>query len=237
MNSAVFSRFSDHARACYPEECCGLLVDINGKAQYFACKNTAADPLQDFRIAPEDYAKAEDYGAILGICHSHPDATTKPSDRDLAMCEASGLPWHITSWPEGDLRTIVPTGAIPPLVGRPFVHGAWDCYALVRDWYRLERSITLPNFEREDGWWEGEQDLYLDNYAKAGFAAVSGDLQVGDVILMRVAAKRVNHAAVYLGNGEINHHLYGQLSTKELYSDKWQKRTALVVRHNPMLTA
>lgn len=42
------------------------------------------------------------------------------------MCVASGLPCYILSWPEGDLRTITPAGNTP-LLGRPFVHGAWDC--------------------------------------------------------------------------------------------------------------
>nr|GFB62306.1 hypothetical protein [Tanacetum cinerariifolium] len=53
-----------------------------------------ADPNEEFRIAPEDFAAAEDLGAVIGIVHSHPDATSRPSPRDLAMCEATELPWH-----------------------------------------------------------------------------------------------------------------------------------------------
>lgn len=36
----------------------------------------------------------------------------------------------------------MPSEGIKPLKGRPFVHGIWDCYAIVRDWYRLERELT-----------------------------------------------------------------------------------------------
>ena len=28
-----------HATECYPEECCGLVLDINGKHTYWKCKN------------------------------------------------------------------------------------------------------------------------------------------------------------------------------------------------------
>jgi len=59
---------------------------------------------------------------VIAIVHSHPDATTQPSELDKAQCDATLLPWHIVSWPEGDLCTIQPRGELP-LVGRPFVLG------------------------------------------------------------------------------------------------------------------
>lgn len=97
-----------------------------------------------------------------------------------------------------------------PIIGRPFVHGVWDCYGLIRDWYRQERGIELPNFERADGWWEQGENLYIDNYAAAGFVAHDAELQPGDVILMQYQASVVNHAGVYIGDGMMLHHLYGQ---------------------------
>lgn len=231
MKQSSLNLFRDHANGAYPHECCGLLVVTQKGEQYLPCDNVATSKNEEFRIAPEAYAAAEDSGTIIGICHSHPDATSQPSNHDLAMCEATALPWHIISWPEGDLRTIVPTGEIPPLLGRPFVHGVWDCYALIKDWYQLERGITLPEFTREDGWWEGDQELYLDNYADAGFSPVpESDLKPGDVILMQIQSKRVNHAAVYLGDNHMLHHLYGRLSRRDPYGGYWQRNTRLIVR-------
>ena len=73
-----------------------------GLAQkYFPCRNIATEPNEEFRLDPEDYAAAEDLGEVIGIVHSNPDATSRPSPHDLAMCEATALPWHILSWPEG----------------------------------------------------------------------------------------------------------------------------------------
>jgi proteasome lid subunit RPN8/RPN11 len=236
MHKSIVISFSQHASECYPNEACGLIINIGNKAHYMPCNNVSTHKTDEFEISAKEYAAAEDQGDIIGIFHSHPDTTSKPSQRDIAMCEASLLPWHIMSWPEGDLRSIVPTGEAPPLVGRPFVHGVWDCYSCVRDWYKETKHIILPNFERRDGWWEGEEELYLDNFTKAGFAEVNDQLQVGDVFLMQIQSKRVNHAAVYVGDGKILHHLYGRLSRHDVYGGYWQRNTRMIVRHVASLT-
>jgi cell wall-associated NlpC family hydrolase len=46
-----------------------------------------------------------------------------------------------------------------------------------------------------------------------------------------------NHAAVYLGNGMMLHHLYGQLSRRERWDWPWQRRTTAIVRHRSRLQA
>ncbi len=40
-----------------------------------------------------------------------------------------------------------------------------------------------------------------------------------------LARSVANHAAIYCGNGELLHHLPEQLSKRERYSEKWQRRT------------
>ncbi|MGI2095449.1 C40 family peptidase [Shewanella glacialipiscicola] len=233
MHSSLLHAFTQHAAHCYPNECCGLIIKFGAKSKYMPCDNKATNKADEFVIDSQQYAAIEDQGQIIGICHSHPDASSKPSQRDVAMCEASGVPWHIISWPDGDLRTVVPAGEHPALIGRPFVHGVWDCYSCVRDWYREILQITLLDFDRQDGWWEGEQELYLDNFGKAGFAKTHDQsLQIGDVILMQIQSQRVNHAAVYVGEGKIIHHLYGRLSRHDIYGGYWQRNTRLVVRYN-----
>ncbi|WP_082243381.1 C40 family peptidase [Xenorhabdus bovienii] len=188
MRKHIIDTIIDHAKAEYPNECCGLVIQNSRKQQYIRCRNTAPLPTEQFSMHPVDYAEAEDVGTIVAIVHSHPDATTQPSQLDIAQCDLSQIPWVIVSWPESDIRTIMPTEGIKPLLGRPFVHGIWDCYAIVRDWYRLERDIDIPDFERSDGWWERGENLYMKNYADAGFTECSSELQMGDVIIMQVTA-------------------------------------------------
>ncbi|CAI0747199.1 MAG: C40 family peptidase [Serratia grimesii] len=232
MRKHIVSAIMAHAETEYPNECCGLVVQNGRRQRYVPCRNLAPEPTEQFSLAPEDYAEAEDSGDIVAIVHSHPDATTQPSQLDLAQCDLSQLPWIIASWPEGDIREVMPTEGIKPLLGRPFVHGFWDCYAIVRDWYQLEREITLPNYPREDGWWDRGENLYMKLYAEAGFTPASGEMQVGDVIIMQVRADEPNHAAVYLGDGVMVHHMYGHMSQRVPYGGYWLARTIVSLRYN-----
>lgn len=232
MRKQIISAVLAHAAAEYPRECCGLVVQNGRRQRYVPCRNLAPEPTEQFSLAPEDYAAAEDAGTIIAIVHSHPDATTQPSQLDIAQCDLSQLPWIIASWPEGDIREVMPTQGIKPLLGRPFVHGFWDCYAIIRDWYQLERGITLPNFKRTDGWWDRGENLYMKLYAEAGFVPASGEVQIGDVIVMQVKAEEPNHAAVYLGDGVMVHHMYGQLSNRVPYGGYWAERTITILRYN-----
>jgi len=127
---------------------------------------------------------------------------------------------------------IEPSGYQAPLIGRSFVYGVLDCYTLVLDYYQRELGITLPYYVRDDayGWWERGQNLYAERFAEAGFMAVNTP-QPGDVILMQVQSDVANHAAVYLGDGVILHHLVKQLSRRDQYGGYWQKHTAHILRH------
>ncbi|WP_144630268.1 C40 family peptidase [Bordetella genomosp. 13] len=259
MRKSILAAIRAHAVAEYPRECCGLIVSApdrlaHGGAteRYIACRNAASDGDQ-FRIAAEDYATADDAGQVLAVVHSHPDADPLPSDADRVACEASGLPWYIVEVrAEGgvvEARQVyswAPEGYQAPLLGRAFHHGILDCYTIIQDWYARERGIELPEFERADGWWETEQELYLDHFAEAGFRRLSDaePLQPGDVILMQVLSKRTNHAGVYLGPrplaerrdlhplaGGMLHHLYGRLSERVVYGGYWLECTRARLRY------
>ncbi|ALZ15579.1 TPA: C40 family peptidase [Pseudomonas aeruginosa] len=247
MLKHILSAVQKHAAAEYPRECCGLIIRSGRSQRYIPCENTAADAGEEFRIAPEAYAEAEDHGEIVAVVHSHPDATSRPSAADVAMCNASGLTWHILSWPEGDLRTIEPVDQVP-LLGRVFVHGVQDCWQVCADWYQREWGIEFPHFERADGWWERADgpSLYEQQFEAAGFVRVDRP-QRGDMIVMAVGrTAHPNHAGIYLGNdpslpGEeasvfgpgpfLLHHLYSKPSEIIIYGGPWHERACLVLRH------
>ena len=48
---------------------------------------------------------------------------------------------------------------------------------------------------------------------------------------MQVASPVPNHAAVYLGDGLILHHLQGRLSSRDVYGGYWQKITTHILRY------
>ncbi len=53
------------------------------------------------------------------------------------------------------------------------------------------------------------------------------EAQPGDVLLCCFGSSVPNHAAIYCGDGELLHHIPEQLSKRERYTDKWQRRTPL----------
>lgn len=237
MDTAIRAAILAHAKATYPRECCGLLVvPPGGKALYRPCRNAAEAKSTDHFILPaEDYAAAEDAGEIVGVVHSHPDARPTPSMADRVACEATGLPWYIVSVPGEEWAQIIPEGYQAPLLGRPWAHGVLDCYSIVRDWYARELKIDLPigpaDKPREDGWWYKGENLYLDNFERAGFVRVFDGPKHGDVLLMQVLANVPNHAAIYLEGGLILHHLHNRLSSREVFGGYYRKHCTHILRH------
>lgn len=232
-----------HAAQAYPEEACGVIVRGSGtRDRYEPVRNefTGTSQAGDrFRISAEDWARAEDSGEIIAIVHSHPDACANPTMADRVMCERTGVPWVIVGYPSEAVTVTAPAGFQAPLIGREFHHGVLDCYTLIRDYYSGELGIELPDFEREDAWWEHADhgDLYRAGYAEAGFVLVNDMPRQHDVLLMQVAARCDNHAAVFLGDGTVLHHLYGRLSGREVWGGYWERHTTAVLRHTSLLDA
>lgn len=243
MNPKTEQAIREHVESEYPKEACGLIVVVRGKERYLPCANVADDPTKDFVMHHEDQARAEDIGDVIAVVHSHPEGTAQMSQADRVQCSNGDRPWIIVSARKddtgkvesGEMRQYEPEHYVAPLVGREFVHGVLDCYALVRDYYAQELCIVLPEFERHDNWWNKGQDLYMDHFAEAGCVPIKGDIKVGDIIIMQVRAPKANHAGVYIGDGLMLHHMYNRLSTREVYGGYYQEITRLIVRHKDML--
>ncbi|WP_428984518.1 C40 family peptidase [Ralstonia thomasii] len=239
MDDAIRRRVEAHALEVYPRECCGVIAD----GVYIPCRNVAADPTRDFELSPEDYAGAEDTGPITHIVHSHPGGSAQPSQADLTACEGSGLPWAIVSLGAQLDGTIGieewyefgPSGYSAPLIGCEFSHGTNDCYGLVRRYFWQTHGVSLPDFYRSADWWDdGHSDLYREGFPQAGFSALPAGTQPqpGDVLLMQIRSRNnvPNHAAVYLGDGWILHHCYGQLSRRDMLA-RYQPYVTHTLRH------
>lgn len=247
-----------HARECYPDECCGFVVKKNRKVTAVPCANMAEpDRVNYFRTDPKVHEEIEDDGGeVIAIYHSHPNGPLELTEGDIADCEAQRLPYVMMSWPADEERqneapcarervvwvTQFPTGKVFPYEGRPFVHGSLDCYTLIRDWYRQEFAIDLPNYARPDNWWVKGQNLYVDNVESSGFVRVRPEtVRYGDVMLFAVMNTPVpNHAAIYLGDGQILHHPPARLSCRAPFvcdQGYYGKHLWGVIRHQSKIDA
>ena len=232
LTDAICAEILEHAKQEDPRECCGLVAVVKGRRRYFPCRNIADTPDEHFVLSGEDYAQVEDQGEIIAIVHSHPVTNPAPSDADRVACEKSGVPWFIVNPKTEGWGHCKPDGFELPYVGREFVFGMVDCYSLVRDWYQREWHLSMADFDRRDRFWERGENLYVEGYKSQGFRQVPfEELQYGDAILMQLFSELPNHAAIYLGDQQILHHVQGRLSSRDVFGGYYVKSTAMVLRH------
>jgi len=222
-----------HASDEQPREACGLVVARGKKCRLIRARNLAAEPRSTFNLDPDAWLEVLDGEEVIGIYHSHPSGNPTPSLADLTGCEMSQLPWHIVGCGTGLFRYVEPSGFRAPYLGRPYVYGVHDCWALVRDWYVREWNLDIPDFPREPEFWLKGQNLFMDHLGEAGFVEVSeGDVEAGDAFLIQVSSPVPNHVAIYLGDGTILHHCRNRLSSRDPWGGYWEKHASHRVRHN-----
>lgn len=120
--------------------------------------------------------------------------------------------------------------------GIEFEEGWQDCYTLARMVYADVLGIQLRDYARPTYWYLlPDFDFFEKLFSREGFHTVStnpNDVRIGDALLMGMGRTEVaNHVAIYVGRGQILHHLTGQKSRLEAYTPRWRTRVMRVVRH------
>jgi proteasome lid subunit RPN8/RPN11 len=101
IEALPWQQMVEHARATYPNECCGaMLGSVNdGQKRVVAAmplENAAAGPQRErYELRPEDLLKADREARsrkmdLVGIYHSHPDCGAYFSETDLK----NSCPWY-----------------------------------------------------------------------------------------------------------------------------------------------
>jgi cell wall-associated NlpC family hydrolase len=122
------------------------------------------------------------------------------------------------------------------LVGRPFTGiGRDDCLKLMRDVYRDNFGIEISDYARPHDWSSDTLDLMRLCYRRERFEMITDwrptDLRPGDLLCMAIGSSNANHFAVYLGDDQIIHHLYGRMSSVEVFRDFYRNSICYVLRH------
>lgn len=216
----IIARIKAHAISQYPHECCGAITTDG----YLPMVNLHPEPNGYFDCADQAAPLQRD-GRLLALVHSHTNGLDGPSASDVDQQIAMNVPWGLLTtngetasepWFWGDMLDP------PELLGRKWRHGPsgtdgnGDCFALVRDWYRLNWGLHIIDGGRDHEWWEsGAESLYLDNFERAGFVvSPDGDRapRVGDAMLFQFAGPVPSHAGIYVGGGLFMHHYHNRLS-------------------------
>ncbi len=91
-----------HARATAPNECCGLLIGVDGTIHRSVAATNLAPGPTSYLIDPADHfaairtARAEGF-EVLGAYHSHPGGEAIPSRRDIAEAADASFIYLIMS--------------------------------------------------------------------------------------------------------------------------------------------
>lgn len=211
------------AQLVAPDELCGFVVLHKERLRFLVASNVAENPQESFEIGNADWRVAESRGEIVAIVHSHPNGEPFLSGADRQMQIQTGLPWILAVG--GRLKQF---RCCPHLRGRVFEYGKADCGALIRDAFML-MGVDLPDHKRGDIDDDAEHEYLRKHFERVGFVRVSDGLRGGDVILTSYGG-HANHAALYLGDGQILHHAYNQLSRREPFNQWWSERIDSVWR-------
>jgi proteasome lid subunit RPN8/RPN11 len=235
LGPKVFDAASEHAKEQYPKESCGFVA----YGKYIACENKAGKPDEDFTIDDKRLDRAITNGKLKAIIHSHPHGPIFPTAHDMRQQVAFDVPWIVlTLNADHGVTNVVGWGdglPMAPIIGRPFVHGVFDCYSVIRDTFALGKEkiaeqgigwpyppIKLAQYPRDDAWWQQGGNLYTDNFAKQGFIEITrSEARPGDAFLMKLGDRRanpngvLNHAGLLIEKGHILHHLPTRVSRRE----------------------
>jgi proteasome lid subunit RPN8/RPN11 len=201
----------------YPNELAAIIC--NDELQIF--DNCANDPQNYFWIREEDIADKWIDRSIQAVVHSHPNGLYCPSSLDMKRQIKTAVPWGLAVIENDEDGSIYCNDMfwfgdqlpIAPLVGRTFRHGVHDCYSIVRDHFRLLGPNYPDELPRDDLWWEDGKNIIEEHIDRLGGKEIDiDDISYGDIITISMGRRVLDHCGVYIGDGEMVHHVAGTIS-------------------------
>lgn len=205
----------DHAKRDFPNESCGAVID----GEYVPFENRSLTPSTTFLIEDPAWYEAYMWGDVECIVHSHNDCN-RASVYDQAQRQELDIASMIINLRGEELLDCIVFGeeVHAPFDGRPFFYGAFDCIALVADYYAEKFSIALPNPPHEWEFWARCEPVFEDVIDSDLFLPVKSveisNLQFGDILLYNIGGTKVlNHVGVVRSDGKTAyHHLFNNVS-------------------------
>ncbi len=210
-----------HALEAFPGEAFGAVFGSRDRPVYRPVAEVADNSRANFRVDEAALRRLEDaHGALLAAVHTRSSTAARKEDVDPLLFIPSAAEMRAQAALAAPFGVVVCDRSrridrfwfgdqCPPLPlpGRPFRHGVTDCYSLIRDYYRQERNVLLPDYPRDWNWWVEGLDLYRAGFEEAGFRIIDpADAADAHAVMFRMRSKVPNHAAVLLDDGWMLHH-------------------------------
>lgn len=240
-----------HALSEHPNECCGIVTNLNDEQAPIRCSNLSKNKINEFSL------EIKNRNNIAFYYHSHAEKENF-SLTDKLISEKTGIKSILYVVKNNNFLIYEPKGEIISFTGRPFVRGILDCSELVKDFFERTFNIYIPEIRHEvrfldineENNWENlkhyneSKDEFLKNfYLDNGFSEIDKNkciknnsfLLRGDLILVRTPKLFVPvHVAVYLENNKILHHPRDRYSLEEEYDLVYKRMTTNILRHKTL---
>jgi proteasome lid subunit RPN8/RPN11 len=240
MNAEIKAKVKEHALKDAPNEACGFIcVNYLGQVTVLPCENLAKNKKGRFSIHPKMNAEAEKLGHIAAFYHSHASefldpAADKFSIEDIDTSFESAIPALLYVHPHDTWHYSQPMTYKPAeLLGRPFVWGVWDCYTLVKDYYKIHKGVQLGHYFPPDNANLSSDFGYEGHISQENFREIPlEELQKDDVILLKIHSQFINHCLVYTGDNNFIHQPANKISSAGMLDDRYFKYISKVLRYN-----
>jgi cell wall-associated NlpC family hydrolase len=114
---------------------------------------------------------------------------------------------------------------------REFIAGTQDCLSFIADWLYQNKGIELPRCPHDEYWFVKGHDYMQELYEAWGFVPINTvEPEIGDLVMFKIRSPVINHLGIYIGNGQIAHHLTNRMPTIELMG-KWKGYIDRIARY------
>tara|TARA_Y100001938_G_scaffold145373_1_gene221877 strand:- start:156 stop:899 length:744 start_codon:yes stop_codon:yes gene_type:complete len=237
----IKNKIKIHALKESPKECCGFILLVGDQTELYQCTNFSTTPSSHFSISPKDYIKASDKGKIIAVYHSHPLGSEKFSPSDLMNSSGHNTPFVVYSITKDCFSIHDPLKDKSYIESKPFEFGVSDCYNFVIQYYKELGIDLLDHPKKRNSNWEKEAPDLANQIIKLNKNLLDKtimqrvgneeNLKEHDILLFKmIEGKKINHAAVYLGNNKIIHRPRNKNITIENLSPSRKSKISKIYR-------
>lgn len=218
----------------YPNETCGFIVRKNEKFICLPCKNISKTPKDNFHINSTEFLKIKNiYNNIYYIYHSHVENENDYfSDQDKTCAENLNIPIILYHLKKNLFKIYSPLEISKNYIGRFYEYKKYDCFTLIKDFYKNEKNINL-NIDYSENLNEinvKEKILSYYNINNLKIVDSKEKLMLHDILFLY--GQGTKHLALYLGEDKILHQPMFGFSKIENYCNFYKRHTDLILRYN-----
>lgn len=241
MDQEILDKIKTESLARNPEESCGLILN---DSLFFACKNCHDNKLEHFKININEYLKASKLGKITHLFHSHPTEKKEFSILDKTISEEFNLNLILYHLPDDSFLYYTPNGFKNPYVGRKFKWGKYDCFSIVKMYYKEELKIDLDEevkergrdfFKRNSGLFSNNEYLTIAERNNLEVLSKNTRLLKNDIILFKNPGNTDYHFGIYVDDNSYLHVPDNSISQVSLLTEERKNDIHSIIRKKETL--